>query len=368
MKQKKLVSTEPILRDFAGNLDKRWYWEWYDVKGLRKKAYIPNFPLAAERMDDAAAKIEKIKTGLVAKPIPYQSVIYQQLKPLLDKHCEPLRQSSEKDYNAVLNNFEVWLLANNYKSKHVKSFGRVDAENFCRFLEVEKKLNNATYNKYVNVLDFLFEYLVRDGIVAKSPFTYVKPKKRHSISVTAFKDDAVAKLKPLLKEKNTTVYVACMLDMYAFIRPNEIRNLRLKDIDFQSNNITVDKSFSKNKKTQQVAMVGTLRQILVDYIGPCKEGDYFLLSKSGKPGILQISSKYVVKAHNKILSEAGYDITKFKPYSWKHTGNSLAYRNGASLRFLKLQNRHHSETMTEIYIKSIVPEDLVQGQEQYFNF
>lgn len=144
--------------------------------------------------------------------------------------------------------------------------------------------------------------------------------------------------------------------------------MRLKDIDLVEKRIYIDKTISKNKKSQYVVILPALLDILSEYIGASKEKDFFLLSKSGHPGPIQISSKYVVKNHNRILQKQGYDISKFKPYSWKHTGNSLAYKNGASLRFLKSQNRHHSEAMTEIYLKSIVPEDLVSGQEQFFNF
>ena len=159
-----------------------------------------------------------------------------------------------------------------------------------------------------------------------------------------------------------------MVDMYAFIRPKEIRFLKIKDIDLVNGLIYIDKSISKNKKSQHVAILPPLKAILTEYIGVLKEQDYFLLSKTGRPGLIQISSKFVVDNHNRILKSKGYDTDKFKPYSWKHTGNSLAFEAGAKIDFLKMQNRHHSVTMTEIYIKSIVPEDLVKGQEQFFDF
>lgn len=368
MKQKKLVSTAPLLRTFGENLAKNWYWEWYNEAGKRLKKYVPISPTVQERYVESEKIKAQLETGLTQKFKVFQSVIFQHLKPHLDEHCKPLRTSSTKDYNTVLRNFERWLLENSYKAMHPKKFLKADAEKFCRFLENEKKHNNATYNKYVNVLNFLFQYLVETDIIAKSPFKFIPTKKRHSVSVSAFKEDAVALLKPLLKEKNMTVYIACMVDMYAFIRPNEVRNLRLKHIDLQNNTITIDKEFSKNKKTQHVAIVAPLREILIEYIGECVEKEFFLLSENRAPGPTQISNKKVIRAHNAILKKEGFDTTKFKPYSWKHTGNSLAYKNGASIRFLKLQNRHHSEAMTEIYIKSIVPEDLVAGQEQFFNF
>lgn len=370
MKQKKLVATEYVLRTYGDNLNIKWCFEWYDESGKRCKKYgdINKFKTIGERYKEAERFKLQLESGLKQAAKPDRSVLYEHINPFLDKHIAPLRATTRKGYKTVFLIFEAWILKNGYKSLHPKKITKQIADDYCRYLEVDRGVENATYNKHINVIDMLFDYLVKEEIITKSPFQFVKMKPKNHISVSAFKDKDVKLLKELLKEKNTTVYISCMVDMYAFIRPNEIRNLRLKDIDLENNLITVDKSFSKNKKTQKVSIVGALHEILADYIGACKEQDFFLLSKAGRPGPTQISSKYVVQHHNRILQKEGYDIAKFKPYSWKHTGNALAYKNGASIRFLKLQNRHHSEVMTEIYIKSIVPEDLVKSQEQFFNF
>lgn len=88
------------------------------------------------------------------------------------------------------------------------------------------------------------------------------------------------------KKKNKTVYVACMIDMYAFIRPKEVCALKLKNSNCADNKIYIDKAISQNKKSQHVAILAPLREILMDYIKECKELNYFLLSKSGRPSII----------------------------------------------------------------------------------
>jgi integrase len=369
MKQKKLVSTEPRLITYGERLDQNWCYEWFDEKGKRQKKYgTINREKTVEGRYEAAKKLlVQMQTGLV-EPKNNYSVVYQHLLPYLTKHIEPLRKASERCYATILNVFEKWLKANEYGRLHPKKISRVIAEDYARYLYADRKLENATYNKHLNVIDMLFDYLVRDEIILKSPFQYIKRKTLQSVSVACFKEHEVQRLKDILKKENNTVYISCMIDMYAFIRPNEIRFLRIKDIDFMNNTISIDGAFAKNKKTQKVSLLPPLKEILLEYIGKYQDSELFLLSKSGAPGTVQISNKFVVDNHNRILQQYGYNTDIFKPYSWKHTGNSLAYKNGASIRFLKLQNRHHSEAMTEIYIKSIVPEDLVSGQEQYFNF
>lgn len=370
MRQKKLVSTEYRLLTYGDNLAQKWCFEWYDENGKRCKKYgiINQFKTVAERYEEAKRLRTYLETGLKAEPKPIHSVVFEHINPYLEKHIAPLRGTTCKGYKAMFLIFDKWLCKNGYRLLHPKKINRQIVDDYLRYLEVDRKLENATYNKHINVIDMLFDYLVRDEVITKSPFQFIKMKPKNHVSVSAFKDKDVKILKELLRVKDMTVYVQCMVDMYAFIRPNEVRNLKLKHIDLETGLITVDKEFSKNKKTQKVAIVAALHEILKEYIGDCTDKEFYLLSKTGKPGPQQISNKYVVQNHNRILRKQGYDISKFKPYSWKHTGNSLAYKNGASIRFLKMQNRHHSEVMTEIYIKSIVPEDLVKGQEQYFDF
>jgi integrase/recombinase XerC len=370
MKLKKLVSTTPKLLTYRENLNQNWCWEWFDEKGKRCKKYgtINREKTVEGRYAEAERLRVQMETGLNKKPKPTTSIVYQHLIPYLEKHVQPLRLSSRRCYTTILGVFEKWVKLNGYKLFHPKKITKIIAEDYARYLSADRALENATYNKHINTLDMLFDYLVREDVIARSPFEYIKRRTVQSVSVSAFKEKDVQKLRAVLKAKNMTVYISCMVDMYAFIRPNEIRNLRLKDFDFEANTITIDKEFAKNKKTQKVAILPALREILLEYIGDYTQQDFFLLSKKGKPGTVQISNKYVVENHNRILAEHGYNNQIFKPYSWKHTGNSLAYKNGASLRFLKSQNRHHSEAMTEIYLKSIVAEDLVTGQEQFFNF
>ena len=370
MRQKKLVNSELLLRHYDHDLSKRWCFEWYDKNGKRRKSFegINDSDNVVERLAAAERLRIRMATGLIAPPKPATSIIFQHLEPNLVRHCELLRETSKKEYTTCLRNFDVWLISQNHKTLHPAKFTKKEANEFCRYLQIEKQHANATYNKYVNTLDMLFNYLVDEDVITKSPFQFIKRKTKQSKSVSAFKAVDVQLLKGVLQETNTTVYISCMVDMYAFIRPKEIRFLRIRDIDLVNDLIYIDKSISKNKKSQHVAILPPLKLILTEYIGVLKEQDYFLLSKTGRPGLVQISSKYVVENHNRILKAKGYDTDKFKPYSWKHTGNSLAFEAGAKIDFLKMQNRHHSVVMTEIYIKSIVAEDLVKGQEQFFNF
>ena len=370
MSQKKHISSPPSLKIRGGDLLLRWYWEWYDDKGKRSRIYIPMLESVDKRMEEAHRLYREryVMDVRIEDKNKHLPMVIRELLPYAEKHMEGLRDSTKKDYHTILRIFGEWMLAQKMKDLPVNLFTKVHAAEFVRYMAVVRKASNETHNKYVNTLKMLFSYLLEYDRIGKNPFQYIKRKQKNHVSYAAFMEADVERMKAAILPY-PTVYVSCMMSLYAFIRPKEVRKLTVGHLDFERGIITVPGEISKNKKTMNVIMFPALKEILQDYIGSeALPNDYFLLSKTGKPSKTPISSSYVARTHAEIMQANGFDTLKFKPYSWKHTGNSIAYKNGASLKFLKMQNRHHNEATTEIYLKNIVPEHLAECQAQFFEF
>lgn len=370
MSQKKHISSPPSLKIRGGDLLLRWYWEWYDEKGKRCRIYIPMLDSAEKRTEEA----QRLYRERFVLELPQEDnnkhlpVVIRELLPHAEKHMEGLRDSTKKDYQTILRIFGEWLLSQKMKDLPVHLFTKIHAQDFIRYMLITRKASNETHNKYVNTLKMLFSYLIEHDRIVKNPFQHIKRKQKNHVSYAAFMDADVERMKAAILPY-PTVYISCMVTFYAFIRPKEVRKMTIGMLDFERGIITIPAEISKNKKTMNVIMFEPLKAILLQYLGgETFPNDYFLLSKTGKPSKTPISSSYVARTHAHIMKSQGVDAEKFKPYSWKHTGNAIAYKNGASLRFLKMQNRHHNEATTEIYVKRIVPEHLAECQAQYFNY
>jgi integrase len=81
-------------------------------------------------------------------------------------------------------------------------------------------------------------------------------------------------------------------------------------------------------------------------------GSFFVLSKSGHPGMEQIAIQWLNLQHRKVLEKLKIR-GHYAFYSWKHTGAVKAVQAGINVKDLQLQLRHHSLDMVNEYLKNM---------------
>jgi integrase len=143
--------------------------------------------------------------------------------------------------------------------------------------------------------------------------------------------------------------------MYCFIRPGELLRLRVQDIDFENNQICVSRTISKNDIKAFAQIPKAIQAKVFEWWGDCSPGDYlFRLPNENKP----VDAKFFPLRHQTLIGKMGYDLSIYKPYSWKHTGATMYIRNGGRAKSLQLLMRHHSLQMTDEYLKSLGINDM----------
>ena len=140
---------------------------------------------------------------------------------------------------------------------------------------------------------------------------------------------------------------------YCFIRPGELRQLKLSDIFFSENKILVRKEISKNKKSQFVSIPTVFLEEMYKDGWHQLPGDYFVFSQTGLPGLQQIGLNSMRNRHQNILKDLKFNTARHKLYSWKHTGAVQFVKNGGSMKDLQLQLRHHSLDQVNTYLKDL---------------
>ena len=133
--------------------------------------------------------------------------------------------------------------------------------------------------------------------------------------------------------------MACLLQYYCFIRPNELRQLKVEYVNISAGYIEVPGTISKNRKTQKVAIptpLFTELQSLTHF-----EPELYIF---GGPGTKPPSRDNLSKAYKKVLENLKIK-GRYGFYSWKHTGVVKAWRAGINLKDLQMQLRHHSLDM-----------------------
>lgn len=236
---------------------------------------------------------------------------------------------------------------NNIKRAHLKQV--------LYQIRLTKSVN--TYNKYLLCLKSLFSVLLEDEIIEVSPIHGIKMEKK--AETTGFKSFDLAtkkKIKELLYQDSFAFGLIGEIIYETGIRPNEILNLRWRDIDYRNLAIVVSGESAKNSKIRVVPIKERISEMLqklyLDNNSP--KLDWFIFGDQATlaSGPSRFNRNRLSERWRRVL-DAGELSADLKLYGLKHTGADDKIMAGVDLEYLKDLYGHHSTKMTRVYAKKI---------------
>lgn len=379
------IAIRPKLHNYNEDLSKRWfvfysYRNPYTGKLNRFKVYsgFDHLKTKGERYAHAQKLIDEYNQKLnnewspfkneeiiYADPVSYQRALNPQINPvvetnqfsiiyyidkIIEKRLPALRKKSQQSYASKIRTFKIWLNKNKLNNKNITHFTDKEALSFIN--HIQEIRSSTTRNTYLSTFKSFFNDMVNEKFINQNPFNGIKKIKEYRQGKLPFKKHQIELLKNYLMENEPQLWLVCQFQYYCFIRPGELRSLKIGDIDFDNLKILIKGEISKNKKTQNVTIPKIFHKILIDNKIHLYNENSFIFSNGGKPGIEQLSRDYFNKLHAKALKQVGIS-NKYSLYSWKHTGIIEAIRNGIGLKFIQLQSRHHDLNTLNIYAEQL---------------
>ncbi len=261
-----------------------------------------------------------------------------------------------KTYHSKFNVFNQWLKDNKLQNQHISKIGHSDIANFFTYLSLERKISKKSLHEYKHLFKTTSNHFIKIGILKENPFDNLPKYKFTSHKPQIIPDETLRVIKDYFLKNDKQMWTVCQFIFYCFIRPKELRFVKMKNIDFLTGYITVDSDFAKNDKTQSVIIPDCFKEYLIEngYHLKNKE-DYLFVSKDSKnsrPVGRSYFSNQVIKMRK--ITGMDFDI---KFYSFKHTGGVKLKKSGADLIEMKTQFRHYSIEQTYQYIISLENED-----------
>lgn len=164
----------------------------------------------------------------------------------------------------------------------------------------------------------------------------------------------IRRIKKAITEQDPEPWFFIEFIYYCFIRPKELRHLRVGDVLTDDKRILLRPEVSKNGKHQYVTIPAPFQESVRrleerdarEWIFPGKRD-------RSKPA----SYNYFSRRHRNFMKELGFGL-EYKLYSWKHTGAVMAIKAGISVKELQIQLRHHSLDMVNRYLRQMGVEDM----------
>ncbi len=276
-----------------------------------------------------------------------------QLKKVLDLRKFAIRLSTQRKYAGQIKNMQDWLKLNGKLKLPVATLSQDDAACFFNYLMVDKKLSNVSYNSHLQMLKTFYKILMEQEVCTKNPFAGLRTLPKMCTPSLYYSDTQKKHLGEILERTDKNLFHFVQFIYYCFIRPNEIRHLKIKDINVGERKIKIDASFSKNKKTQFVSIPSQLVTTLLEMRISEYDKEFYLFGSRGLPSKEMIGENTMKTRHRNILIANGYSL-QHKLYSWKHTGAISCTKAGMNIKDLQMQLRHHSLDQVNIYLQSML--------------
>ncbi|MFJ1323285.1 tyrosine-type recombinase/integrase [Capnocytophaga canis] len=319
---------------------------------------VPKHSNKKERQKFAQKMVETINEKLYSGWSPFLEISDKnELKTIvycLDFFLKNL-EKEEKDgakRPATVSNWKVFIiLFKKYLSENQKNItfiSQIDIRICSHFLDciyLQKNNSSRTHNTRLKQLKALFNFFISKGFLSDNPVKNIKLKTTTEKKRVVLNEKEKQRLQQL-KTDDFHFFVFCMTTYYCFIRPSELKNLKVSDVDLQNGFIAVSAEISKNRKTENVTIPNVFLEDLKKHIGPA-DNDCFLFGDKFAPSTKK--HKQINYHWNKVKQK--YNFRKeVQFYSLKDTGITDLLNSGIPAVKVQTQARHSDLKITENYI------------------
>jgi integrase/recombinase XerC len=220
----------------------------------------------------------------------------------------------------------------------------------------DQKASAKTINRKISSLKSFFKYLLRNGLILKSPMTQIiSPKVGKRLPVFVKEDDILQLIQTLnASTEDWKSYNEKMLFTIFYatgMRLSELINLRESQIDFGRSQIKV---LGKGNKERVIPVTSSVMKAIEEYVENKKRlfespEDYLLVTEKGK----KLYPRYAWERINRILGEAT-TLDKKSPHVLRHSFATHLMNNGADLNAVKELLGHSRLAATQVYTHNTI--------------
>lgn len=285
------------------------------------------------------------------------------------RHCSPNANSYMSEFLCMKQPEIAKKTYDTYKSKfrlfnqYLASIGKENIQvqlinndlivSFLKHIAEKKGLSKVTMEKYQQILFTFFEYLKNTKkVIGENPATHIpRVGVIKDQAPTALPERYRRRLQQDIEREDPQLWLCCLFQYYAAVRPgNELRLLKVQDINFEARSITIKNYHAKNNRTETIQMPDALYDWLLKYDIDLAPADHYVFGKKGVPGVQELSKNSLRLRFNKFRDRLHLP-KEVKLYSWKHSGAQELNNAGVNMYEISRHLRHKNLQATEHYIR-----------------
>ena len=269
-----------------------------------------------------------------------------------------LRPDSLRCYESMSESFVRHLSETGQEKKPIFLFSKQDCQRYMMTVD-EKGVAGKTYNNYLRFMGQFFNFLIEKGLVKENHFSAMKTKRvdkkqRKTITVEVRRQI----MEYFDKMKMPEFKMICTLTFRCLIRPKEILQLRVRDIDLKRGVIEIPPDVAKNHCARTVAMPPDVKEYMQNTVEGLPPA-LFVFSKKYRPGKTVLTTRDTERTWAVMRTELGLPAC-YQFYSLKDTGITEMLENGVPAKLVQELADHHSLEMTQKYVQRSRAEEILK--------
>lgn len=364
--RKKLNSLSEVLKFTFPKLHtgSKWYVDFYAYDPAtdtmcRKKFHLDNIEKITERRKRANEMIESLTKLLRSGWSPWINAetnrSYTLLEDALQKYEAYVERmpkyKTRKSYTSRLNIFRKYNASRLLPIRYVYQYDTAFVSDFLDYIFLDRETNARTRNNYRQWCASLATFFIEKQYLTTNPVEKIKTiaetgKKRQPLTAQMLHE-----LEKHLRDSHPYFYLACMMEYYTFIRPEELTHVKLADINVKEQSVFISGEVSKNKHDGKVGLNAKIIMFMID-LGVFKyPNDYYLFGpKVSRPSAKRSDSEMFRRKWNTLVRKGLGWADCYQFYSLKDSGlRDLA--NAEGIVIARDQARHTDVATTNKYLQ-----------------
>lgn len=345
-----------------------YYIEYYAIDGVTNKLRRQIVKLnrlrkrykASEFRLQAALLVQEINTKLAGGWSPFLETsnarFYTPLLPLLDEYLKEkqkdLRPASLANYKSFCTVFGQWI-KENAPAVRSGNFTKVYA---AKYLDdfYKKKIVARTYNNQLKQCRAFFSWLVEKCYAKENPFTNFKVKRVDKKRRILIPETTRQEIRSYCLANNPNYLIVLQLVFNSLIRPKEISELRIKDLNLQEKCILVRPEVAKTHNARYASLSDELIKLLSSPQFQKAKPNYYVLGAGYVPNTIKMPKDRFHKDWDK-MRKALKLPEEMQLYSLRDTGINTLLKNGVDTLTVMQHADHHDLSITTRYANHADP-------------
>lgn len=341
---------------------KSWYVDFYAIDPAtnlfrRKKYCLNRIPSKKLRREQATEIITTLLNLLRSGWNPWKIVVVDNtstlLKTAFDLYKEHVKRQLKE--RSITTNLSFLRLFSDYLSRmkpaptDVSQITTPLITKYLDYLYLKKQVSARTRNNYRGFLLGLCEFFVERKLLQVNPVVQIRTLKETAKKRQPLTQSMLKRLNDYLSDHDRWLLLACRLEYYTFIRPGELRQLKINDINLMEMKIYINGQISKNGRSLNVAINREIITLMLDLGLFNYPGEMYIFGSDLRPSATPPDKNLFPREWGKIRKIFGW-ASCYQFYSLKDSGiRDLA--NAAGIVVARDQARHADIATTNRYLQ-----------------